>query len=81
MFAQVLKGTYPAIPSSFSRDLVDLVRECLDQAPERRPTVSKILASPAVTSRMHLVNGGVSGAGLLRGRSAGWPCLLPARCC
>lgn len=42
---QVLRGTYPAIPSTFSRDLAQLVRECLDPNPDRRPNMEQLLNS------------------------------------
>lgn len=57
---KVMKGTYPPIPSSYSRDLQQLVKECLDPAPEKRPSMDSILASSAVMSRMHLLDTAVS---------------------
>ncbi len=52
---QVLRGTYPPIPNTFSRDLQQMVRECLDPNPDKRPTMDQILASAAVQSRVKLV--------------------------
>jgi len=59
---KVLKGTYPAIPSTYSRELQQMVRDCLDQIPEKRPTMDQILASHTVQTRLHLLpsEGGVS---------------------
>ncbi|KXZ44006.1 hypothetical protein GPECTOR_75g730 [Gonium pectorale] len=52
---KVLRGTYPPIPNTFSRDLQQLVRECLDPNPDKRPTMDAILANPAVASRLKLL--------------------------
>ncbi|KAG2431324.1 hypothetical protein HYH02_013452 [Chlamydomonas schloesseri] len=52
---KVLRGTYPPIPNTFSRDLQQMVRECLDPNPDKRPTMDQILASAAVQSRVKLV--------------------------
>ena len=51
-------GTLPL----FSRDLQQMVKDCLDPNPDRRPTMDQILAKQAVQSRMHLlpVEGAVS---------------------
>ena len=48
--------------SPLSRDLQQMVKDCLDPNPDRRPTMDQILAKQAVQSRMHLlpVEGGVS---------------------
>ena len=32
-----------------------MVMRCLDQNPDRRPTIDEILASPSVASRLHLL--------------------------
>ena len=39
---KVLKGTYPALPSTYSRDLQQMVRDCLDPNPDRRPTMDQV---------------------------------------
>lgn len=54
---KVLKGTFPAVPGTYSKELANMVRDCLDQTPERRPTVERMLASPIITSKMHLLSG------------------------
>eukprot|EP00798_Chlamydomonas_sp_ICE-L_P011207 gene11207-18827_t len=52
---KVMRGSYPPVPSSFSQDLRQMVTRCLDQNPDRRPTMDEILNSSAVQSRMHLL--------------------------
>ncbi len=54
---KVLRGSYPPVASTYSRDLQQMVARCLDQNPDRRPSMDDILASPAVSSRLHLVGG------------------------
>eukprot|EP00201_Polytomella_parva_P011603 CAMPEP_0175073940 /NCGR_PEP_ID=MMETSP0052_2-20121109/20920_1 /TAXON_ID=51329 ORGANISM="Polytomella parva, Strain SAG 63-3" /NCGR_SAMPLE_ID=MMETSP0052_2 /ASSEMBLY_ACC=CAM_ASM_000194 /LENGTH=341 /DNA_ID=CAMNT_0016341963 /DNA_START=37 /DNA_END=1059 /DNA_ORIENTATION=+ len=50
---KVLRGTYPPLPSGFSRDLQMMVKVCLDSNPDVRPSADRILAMPAVASRLH----------------------------
>ncbi|GLC62909.1 hypothetical protein PLESTB_001958200 [Pleodorina starrii] len=52
---KVLRGSFPPLPSCFSRDLQQLVRECLDPNPDKRPSMDAILAHPAVASRLKLL--------------------------
>ncbi|GLI64257.1 hypothetical protein VaNZ11_007459 [Volvox africanus] len=52
---KVLRGSYPPLPSTYSRDMQQLVRECLDPNPDKRPSMDAILANPAVASRLKLV--------------------------
>ncbi len=39
----------------YSSDLQNLIRDCLDQNPDRRPTMDQILARQSVQSRLHLL--------------------------
>mmetsp|Transcript_19825 Transcript_19825/g.43138 ORF Transcript_19825/g.43138 Transcript_19825/m.43138 type:complete len:627 (+) Transcript_19825:361-2241(+) len=59
---KVLRGSYPPVPSSYSRDLQQMVRDCLDPNPDKRPTMDQILATPSVVNRMHLLGAEVSKA-------------------
>ncbi|PNH00180.1 Serine/threonine-protein kinase Nek4 [Tetrabaena socialis] len=52
---KVLRGTYPPIPNTFSRDLQQMVRECLDPNPDKRPSMDALLASQAIASRLKLL--------------------------
>lgn len=47
--------SYPPLASSYSRDLHQMIRECIDQNPDRRPTMDMILNSDAVMRRMNLL--------------------------
>ncbi|GAX80415.1 hypothetical protein CEUSTIGMA_g7854.t1 [Chlamydomonas eustigma] len=52
---KVLQGRYPAVPNTYSQDLIQMIRDCLDPNPDRRPSMDQILATRAVQSRMHLL--------------------------
>lgn len=53
---KVLRGTYPPVPSTYSRELQQMVKDCLDSNPDRRPSMDQILNNQAVASRMHLLD-------------------------
>jgi len=40
---KILRGSYPALPPSYSQDLKDLISEMLTRDPARRPSIKKIL--------------------------------------
>lgn len=46
---------FPALPYQYSKELQQMVRDCLDQSPEKRPTMEGILSCQAVKARLHLV--------------------------
>lgn len=52
---KVLRGTFPPLPSTFSRDLAALVRDCLEPNPDKRPSLDALMAHPSITSRLHLL--------------------------
>ena len=45
---RVQAGYYPRLPSHYSRELEDLIRQLLSQDPRRRPDVAQVLESPGV---------------------------------
>lgn len=44
---KVLRGTYPPVPGTFSRDLQQMVRECLDPNPDKRPSMDQVSGTPS----------------------------------
>ena len=60
---KVLAGRYPALPPQYSREMQQTIAACLDQNPDRRPSMDQILNSSAVLSRLDLLpmEGGVGG--------------------
>jgi hypothetical protein len=54
----VMPPRYPPIPNTYSKDLQQMVRDCLDPLPEKRPTMDRILGLPAINSRLHLLERG-----------------------
>ncbi len=51
---KVLRGAYPPVPGTFSRDLQQMVRECLDPNPDKRPSMDQVSGVPSA--------GGIRGA-------------------
>jgi len=49
---KILRGSYPAIPPSYSQDLKDLISEMLTRDPARRPSIKKILEKEFLASRI-----------------------------
>jgi len=45
---KIIKGVYPPLPKSYSKDLIDLVRRCLNIDPKKRPGVESILRLPFI---------------------------------
>ena len=41
---KICKGVYPPIPATYSSDLVQMVRTCLQQSPNQRPSCAQILS-------------------------------------
>jgi NIMA (never in mitosis gene a)-related kinase len=50
---KILKGTYPAIPASYSEDIRSLVSELLTKDPSKRPSIRQILEKPFLKSRIN----------------------------
>ena len=51
----IVRGTYPPLPSHFSKDLKNLVATQLTGDPNKRPTVGHMLKMPFITSRIRNV--------------------------
>jgi len=49
---KILRGNYPAIPSTYSQDLKDLVADMLIKDPSKRPSMRKILEKPFLSTRI-----------------------------
>ena len=49
---KIVRGSYPAIPAHYSRDLRSLVDSCLCHAPRDRPSVNGILRLTFVQQRI-----------------------------
>ena len=49
---KIVRGSYPAIPARYSRDLRSLVDSCLCHAPRDRPSVNGILRLTFVQQRI-----------------------------
>ena len=49
---KIVKGTYPPIPSLYSRDLKNLLGQLLQTDPSRRPNINKILRIPMMAAHI-----------------------------
>jgi len=49
---KILRGSYPAIPSTYSQDLKDLIADMLIKDPSKRPSMRKILEKEFLTRRI-----------------------------
>ena len=49
---KIVRGVYNPLPSHFSQGLKNLVKECLNTNPNRRPTVNGILKMPLIQNRI-----------------------------
>eukprot|EP00826_Nyctotherus_ovalis_P048217 TRINITY_DN5652_c0_g10_i2.p1 TRINITY_DN5652_c0_g10~~TRINITY_DN5652_c0_g10_i2.p1 ORF type:complete len:331 (+),score=60.28 TRINITY_DN5652_c0_g10_i2:823-1815(+) len=52
LYKRVLKGVYPKIPTSYSKDLASVIRALLQVSPQLRPACGNILRMPAVIERV-----------------------------
>jgi NIMA (never in mitosis gene a)-related kinase len=52
LFANILSGQSPEIPTQYSRELIELLRSMLRQDPARRPTCKDILDSAIIESAL-----------------------------
>eukprot|EP00743_Colponemidia_sp_Colp-15_P002605 GILK01002822.1.p1 GENE.GILK01002822.1~~GILK01002822.1.p1 ORF type:complete len:897 (-),score=171.16 GILK01002822.1:188-2878(-) len=54
---KILRGVYPAVSTTYSKDLRDLIGEMLTRDPARRPSINQILAKPFIQARIqHLLS-------------------------
>ena len=49
---KIIKGFYQTPPSSYSNDLIDLVKKCLNMDPKKRPSAENILKLPFIQKRI-----------------------------
>lgn len=49
---KILRGNYPAIPSTYSDDLKGIIAEMLIKEPQKRPSMRKILEKPFLSNRI-----------------------------
>lgn len=49
---KILRGSYPAIPSTYSQDLKDLLADMLIKDPAKRPSMRKILEKEFLSKRI-----------------------------
>ena len=49
---KIIKGFYKEPPSSYSKDLIDLVKRCLNRDPKKRPSAENILKLPFIQKRI-----------------------------
>eukprot|EP00916_Digyalum_oweni_P014450 GHVL01023699.1.p1 GENE.GHVL01023699.1~~GHVL01023699.1.p1 ORF type:complete len:777 (+),score=104.03 GHVL01023699.1:146-2476(+) len=55
LIIKILRGTYPPIPSNFSSDLCNLIKDMLTKDPEKRPTVDLILQRSFIQRQIRLL--------------------------
>ena len=49
---KILRGNYPAIPSTYSEDLKGIIADMLIKEPQKRPSMRKILEKPFLSNRI-----------------------------
>ena len=49
---KILRGNYPAIPSTYSDDLKGIIADMLIKEPQKRPSMRKILEKPFLSNRI-----------------------------
>lgn len=49
---KILRGSYPAIPNTYSQDLRDLVADMLIKDPAKRPSMRKVLEKEFLSKRI-----------------------------
>ncbi|XP_071491295.1 uncharacterized protein [Diadema antillarum] len=45
---KILRGKMPAMPHQYGQDLIELIKAMLNQSPEKRPSVSRLLRNPYI---------------------------------
>jgi len=49
---KILRGNYPAIPSTYSDDLKGIIADMLIKEPQKRPSMRKLLEKPFLSNRI-----------------------------
>lgn len=49
---KILRGNYPAIPSTYSQEIKDLLADMLIKDPQKRPSMRKILEKEFLSKRI-----------------------------
>ena len=49
---KILRGSYPAIPNTYSQELKDLISEMLTREPKNRPSIKKLLEKDFLAQRI-----------------------------
>ena len=49
---KILKGTYPPIPSHYSKDMQDLLADMLIKDPAKRPSMRKVLEKEFIAKKI-----------------------------
>ena len=49
---KILRGNYPAIPSTYSEDLKGIIADMLIKEPQKRPSMRKIMEKPFLSNRI-----------------------------
>ncbi|XP_071808404.1 uncharacterized protein [Asterias amurensis] len=49
---KILRGKMPAMPKTYSNDLIELIKAMLNLAPEKRPSVARILRNPFIKTHI-----------------------------
>ena len=52
---KILRGTYPAIPSTYSQEIRDIVAEMLQKDPQQRPSIRRILEKDFLNKRIGML--------------------------
>lgn len=51
-FPLVCRGSYPAVPVKYSKELRALINSCLKNSPRQRPSINAVLRLPLVQNRI-----------------------------
>ena len=52
LYKKILQGTYPSLPTRYSNELSSIVKVCLQQSPQSRPTCEKLLQMEGLTKKL-----------------------------
>lgn len=52
LYMKVIKGSYPTVPSTYSTDLADVIKMCLQTSPLKRPTAEVLIETKQVLKHL-----------------------------